>query len=131
MYPLSRRELLQKSGLGFGSMALTYLLDSQSLLGAEPALSEPGHDLKPRPSQFQAQAKAVIQLMQNGGPSQMDLFDPKPELQKRDGQRHIEKVEMFQPGSEANQLMASPFEFRHYGKCGMELSEEIPHIGSI
>jgi hypothetical protein len=129
MRPISRRELLQRSGLGFGSMALAYL--TQSLQGSETFASERGHDLAPRPGHFKATAKAVIQLMQNGGPSQMDLFDPKPELQKRDGQRHVEKVEMFQPGSEANQLLASPFEFSRHGKCGMEVSECLPHIGSI
>ncbi|MBM3774098.1 MAG: DUF1501 domain-containing protein [Acidobacteria bacterium] len=128
---LSRRQLLERSGLGFGSLALTYLTQSQRLRGSEAAASARGHDLTPRPGHFPARARAVIQLMQNGGPSQMDLFDPKPELQKRDGQRHVEKVEMFQPGSEANQLLASPFEFRRWGKCGMELSECIPHIGSI
>ena len=51
----------------------------------------------------------------------MDLFDPKPELQKRDGQQHPDSVEIFQPGSEANMLLASPFKFRKHGQCGMEL----------
>ena len=129
MRPLSRRELLQRSGLGFGSIALAYL--TQSLQASETSASTLGHDLAPRSGHFKPTAKAVIQLMQNGGPSQMDLFDPKPELQKRDGQRHVEKVEMFQPGSEANQLLASPFEFHHHGRCGMEVSECLPHIGSI
>jgi len=130
MYPLSRRELLQKSGLGFGSMALTYLLDSQPLLGAEPALSEPGHDLKPRPSQFQAQAKAVIQLMQNGGPSQMDLFDPKPELTKRDGQDHPGQLEIHFD-KQAGKLLKSPFEFNAAGQSGMVLSELLPRTAGI
>jgi hypothetical protein len=61
----------------------------------------------------------------------MDLFDPKPELKKRHGMRHSEKVEMFQPGSEANELMGSPFEFHHYGESGMELSEALTHTPSI
>src|SRR5262245_8934928 len=82
---LSRREMLRLSGLGFGSLALGYLLNDQPLKAAassELAFS----DLKPRTGPFPAQAKAIIQLMQNGGPSQMDLFDPKPELTKRNGQ---------------------------------------------
>jgi hypothetical protein len=131
--PLTRRELLQKTGLGFGSLALAYLLNSEQLLaeGTMPALPKRPIDLRPRSPHFPAKARAVIQLMQNGGPSQMDLFDPKPELQKRDGQRHVEKVEMFQVGSEANQLMASPFTFHPQGKCGMELSEALVHTPDI
>ena len=61
----------------------------------------------------------------------MDLFDPKPELTKRDGQPHTVKVEMFQPGSEANQLMASPFEFRKHGHCGMDFSEALTHTPAL
>ncbi len=76
-------------------------------------------------------ARAVIQLMQNGGPSQMDIFDPKPELQKHSGKEHPTKVEMFQKGSEKNELLGSPFKFHRRGQCGMELSEVIPHIGSV
>ena len=120
----SRREMLQMSGLGFGSIALSYLLNADGLSGA-PNQSEA--NLEPKPGHFPGKAKAVIQIVQNGGPSQMDLFDPKPELQKHDGQRHTEKVEMFQTGSEANELMASPFEFQKHGECGMELSEALTH----
>jgi|SRR5581483_6831270 len=121
----SRRELLQYTGSGFGTLALSWLMQSQA--GAATA----GLNLAPKLPQFPAKARAVIQLVQNGGPSQMDLFDPKPELTKRNGQRHSEKVENFQKGSEANLLMASPFEFRRYGQCGMELSEALTHTPTI
>ena len=70
-------------------------------------------------------------LMQNGGPSQMELFDPKPELNRRAGEVYATRVEMFQTGSEANKLLACPFKFHRRGQCGMELSEVIPHLGSI
>jgi hypothetical protein len=110
------------SGLGFGSVALS------SMLHAEPLR---GPSLRPAPGHFPARAKAVIQLVMTGGPSQMDLFDRKPELQKRHGQVFETKVDAFQPGSEANKLMASPFAWHRRGRCGMELSELIPHIGEI
>jgi len=117
---ISRRRLLQTSSLGFGSLALSYLLgQEQRARGQQP------------PTLPRAPAKAVIMLMQNGGPSQMDLFDPKPELRRREGQAHQERVEMFQRGSEQNRLLASPFRFHRRGRCGMELSEVIPHLGSI
>jgi hypothetical protein len=127
---LSRREMLRAGGLGFGSLALAYLMHVDGLLGSEngPAASS---DLRPRPTHFPARARGIIMLMQNGGPSQMDLFDPKPELQRRNGQVHDERVEMFQRGSEQNRLLASPFRFHRRGRCGMELSEVIPHIGSV
>jgi hypothetical protein len=70
-------------------------------------------------------------LMQAGGPSQIDLFDPKPELRRRNGQEYRGEVEVLQPGSETKKLMASPFRFRAHGECGMELSELIPAIGSV
>src|SRR5712671_6077348 len=117
----SRRAWLRTSGLGIGALAFDWLRGQDA--GAE--------DLLPRRAHFAPRADAVILLMQNGGPSQMDLFDPKPELTRRQGQVHDERVEMFQRGSEANRLLATPFRFHHSGRCGMELSEVIPHLGSI
>jgi len=133
--PISRRDLLEATGLGFGALALGYLLNSEGLLGAARAADTSGRlaaaDLTDKSPHFAPRARAVIQLMQNGGPSQMDIFDPKPELQKHSGKEHPTKVEMFQKGSEANQLLGSPFTFHPRVQCGMELSEVIPHIGSI
>jgi hypothetical protein len=115
IYPpeLSRRHFLAGLGGGFGLLAL------HGLLAAESAPRSSAH----RP----ARARAVIQLFQNGGPSQMDLFDPKPELTRRNGQPHPEKVETFQLGNK-NVLLGSPFRFSRHGQCGMELSELIPHL---
>jgi hypothetical protein len=131
----SRREIIEATGLGFGAMALSYLLNFERSVGATGAADESGQkavaDLANKFPHFAPRARAVIQLMQNGGPSQMDIFDPKPELQKYSGKEHPTKVEMFQKGSEANQLLGSPFTFHRRGQCGMELSEVIPHIGSI
>jgi hypothetical protein len=118
--------LLQASGLGFGALALDWLSQQEARAAANPALS-----LSPRAPQHRPRAKSVILMMQNGGPSQMDLFDPKPALAKYNGRPHSIKVEMFQTGSEQNKLLASPFQFRRYGKSGLELSEAIPHIGSV
>lgn len=120
---LSRREMLRASGLGLGSLALSFLLEEARAAG--------GANLRPRAGHFRGQARAVIMLVQNGGPSQMDLFDPKPDLKKYNGKVHAEKVEMFQKGSEANKLLASPWTFRRRGRCGMELSDALPHLGGI
>ena len=69
-------------------------------------------------------------MVQNGGPSQMDLFDPKPELTKRAGQPHPDGVEIHQPNNQ-NILLPSSFQFSKHGQCGMELSEILPHLSTI
>jgi hypothetical protein len=123
---LTRRRMLQTSGFGFGGLALAYLLGEE----AQGAVKAVPHDLKPRPGHFPAQARAVVHFMQNGGPSQMDLFDPKPELQRRNGKPTPRRVEIYQKGN-TETLLGSPFSFHRRGKCGMELSEVLPHLGTI
>jgi hypothetical protein len=127
--PFSRRRLLAEATLGLGSLALAHLLSQDDCLAA----SEPvgGLDLRPRATHFPARATSVIMLLQVGGPSQVDLFDPKPELSRRNGETHPGDVETLQNGSADKKLMASPFRFRPHGRCGMELSELLPHVGTV
>ena len=124
--PLTRRELLGLSSLGFGQIALSHLLAHTSEAASVPTYN----DLRARKGHFPGRAKAVIQLVQNGGPSQMDLFDPKPMLAKYAGQPHPDGVEIHQPGN-TNTLLPTPFEFRKYGECGMDISEVLPHQAEI
>ena len=127
---MTRRQLLEHSGLGFGALALAGVLDLERA-AATPVEATPVYrDLKPRPGHFRPRAKAVIQLFQNGGPSQMDLFDPKPELTKQNGQPHPGKVETFQLGNR-NVLLASPFRIRRHGQSGMHFGETLPRLASI
>ena len=91
----SRREVVRRCGFGLGSMALTQLLNDDLLRGAPAAAPPKGgvyNDLRPRSGHFPGRARAVIQLYQEGGPSQVDLFDPKPELTRRNGQPHPQGV---------------------------------------
>ncbi len=121
---ISRRRLLAASALGFGSLALTHLLHAQDA-------DSPGVDAGARQARdphFAAKAKAVIMLVQNGGPSQMDLFDPKPELARRAGQTM--SVETFQQGN-SDKLMPSPLEFKKYSQCGLEMATILPHLGAL
>ena len=124
---LSRRRLLEMSGLGFGSLALSCLLAEETPAAGPPRLN----DVVPRKGHFQPRAKSVIMLMQPGGPSQMDLFDPKPALFSLAGKVYHEKVEMFQPGSETNMLLAPAFDFERHGECGMDMSVALPHIAGL
>ena len=127
MFP--RRQFLQQSGLGFGSLALSGILQQDGLLaGAEPTDAGIPLSLSPRVGHLAAPVRSVVILMQSGGPSQMDLFDPKPELQRRHGeQAPIESLQ----GRPREPLMASPFQFRPHGESGIEFSELVPHLGSV
>src|SRR5205814_2319896 len=100
MFPtLTRRELLRTSALGFGSLAFAHLMANSAAASPSPQSPAPS----PHPH-FPSKADAVIMLMQNGGPSQMDLFDPKPELTKNNGK--TANVETYQLGN-SDKLMAS------------------------
>ena len=127
----SRREFLRHTGLGFGSLALTGALADEAALGRETASSKRlRNDLTVRRPDHRPKAKAIIQLFQNGGPSQMDLFDPKPELTKRNGQPHPGKVETFQLGNR-NVLLKTPHTFKRYGESGMHFSNVLPHMSKL
>ena len=125
----SRRRLLSQLGGGLGALGLLLVGADEGLCGG--AASDTGErSLSPRTGHFAPRARAVIQLCQNGGPSQMDLFDHKPELSKRNGQPHPGEVEVFQLGNK-NVLLGTPFEFSRHGQSGLEFSELIPHLGGV
>jgi hypothetical protein len=87
------------------------------------------YDLKPKAPHIPAKAKSVIHLFMNGGPSQVDLFDPKPDLKRLAGSAPSRELSFaISNGKDSGTLMPSPFEFRHAGKSGIEMSEMIPHI---
>ena len=124
----NRRQMLARSGAGAGLLGLTSLLGSEGLLHAanEPSSLDP---LAPRPPHFEPQAKAVIWLFINGGPSHVDTWDYKPELEKSDGKEleGFDKFTGFFAGS-VGPLMKSPFKFAPYGECGKQVSEIFPHL---
>ena len=133
MLPFNRRQMLGLSGFGLGQVVLGDLLARDDSRAAEhsPRDSVPIYgDLQSRKTHFPPRAKAVIQLIQNGGPSQMDLFDPKPQLTRMAGKPHPDGVEIHQPNN-VNSLLPSPLKFRKYGECGMDVSEALPHVSGI
>ena len=123
-FALNRRAFLGLYAGGLGSLALAHLADAEE---SHPTRADP---LAPRKSHHTPKAKAVICLFQHGGPSQMDLFDPKPELTKQHGKPHPDKLEVHFH-TQQGKLLASPFKFRKCGKSGAELSELLPHTGRI
>ncbi len=112
---ISRREMLRRCGAGFGTVGLAAVLGQSFARAAAPA-----GPLAPRPPHFRPRAKYVIQILANGGPAQMDTFDPKPELTKYHGQRLPIHLATERPTSTA---LGSPFSFRRYGQSGLEVSE--------
>ena len=117
----SRRELLRRSGTGFGLLGLAGVMaDSGMLLGAESGRAAV-NPLAAKPPQFRAKAKRVVHLFMNGGPSHVDTFDPKPLLTKHHGKRlptrnlRTERI--------TGAAMGSPFRFRKYGESGIEVSD--------
>ncbi|MCA9196719.1 MAG: DUF1501 domain-containing protein [Planctomycetales bacterium] len=125
----SRREWLQQSSAGFGSLALAGLLSADSP-ATTASVSGEESPLSVKSPHFSAQAKRVIFMFMHGGPSQVDTFDYKPELQKRHGQEFpYAKPRIV--SSETGKLMASPFRFRQFGQAGIHVSEIFPHTGQL
>ena len=121
---ISRREVLQKSAAGFGSIALASLLGQAT--NAAPA-SEANDPLASRPPHLPARAKRVIFLFMSGGPSQVDTFDPKPLLTRDDGKPMPFAKPKIQFNSTGN-LLKSPWQFKQYGESGTWVSELFPQL---
>jgi hypothetical protein len=113
----SRRELLRRTGTGLGLLGLAGLLADADQVSAAPA----GNPLAPRPPHFPARAKRVIHVYLNGGPSQIDTFDPKPALKKYEG-KTLPRGNLTTERATGTAL-PSPFAFHPYGQSGIEISE--------
>lgn len=135
---LGRREFLARTSDGLLGAALAHLsadLCADQLSGAEPA----GHTLpkppntRPKPPHEPAQATAVIQLFMNGGPSQMDLFDPKPMLNRMDGKPFPGNVEKIGNQSTANVgvMMGGQYPIRRHGESGLWMADVLPHTAEL
>ena len=134
----SRRGFFQRAADGVHGAALTYLL-SRDLFGydklppAEPLPASAGprsaYELTPRRPHFPGRARSVIHLFMNGGPSQVDLFDPKPTLDKLHGQSYFSKIaqDVSSP-QQAGGLLRSPYKFAQHGDSGTIVSEVMPHL---
>ena len=128
---MSRRHFLNSFGMGLGSIALSSLLKPEALLGATNSRGSLGT------SHFPPKAKRIIYLFQSGGPSQLDLYDPKPTLIKKHGTELPEEIRQGQrltamSGNQASlPLAGSPFKFAPHGQSGIEISDALPHISSI
>ncbi|MGE5191567.1 MAG: DUF1501 domain-containing protein [Deltaproteobacteria bacterium] len=133
----TRREFLWQVGGGFAGLALIDLLSRDGFFenkaaaaGENAAAAEARYPLAPKPPHFPARAKRAVFLFMNGGPSQVDTFDPKPELKKFDGTPYkpAPGLQVGSNGRPVGHLMASPFEFPKHGESGLEISSLYPHL---
>ncbi len=123
VFPASRREFLTRTGVGMGLLGLTQLFGDAGLLTATARAADGSvgvNPLAPKPPHFPAKAKRVIHLFANGGPSQVDTFDPKPMLAKYAGKTLPASLRTERKTGAA---FPSPFKFQKYGKSGIEVSE--------
>ncbi|HEV3444115.1 MAG TPA: DUF1501 domain-containing protein [Gemmataceae bacterium] len=121
MFQLTRRAFLGRYAGSLGSLALAHLLGDEICANTDRPTAKPHHAAK---------ANAVICLFQHGGPSQMDLFDYKPELTKRHGQPYSGDLEVHFH-TQVGKVLGSPFKFAKHGQSAMQLSELLPHTARI
>lgn len=129
----SRRHFLAQQAFGLGTLALASLL-KDDLAKAEPPkpnLTPITFDLKPKAPPKPPQATAMISMFMQGGPSHVDMFDRKPELEKRHLQNFAGDIKFDNAAESSAKLFAGPWKWAHHGQCGMELSELVPQLGTI
>src|SRR4026209_1191339 len=124
---ITRRNFFKQAGFSLGAMALASLLD-------EKAFAQGSDPFAPKPSHFAPRAKNIIYLFMAGAPSQIDLFDHKPALNRYDGKNIPEEMirgERFAFIKGVPKLLGSPYSFKQYGDSGTELSTLLPHLSSV
>ncbi len=128
----TRRAFLSRSAFGIGAFALAHLLHRDGTLAetGKPAENLP-LDLHRRAPHFAPKAKAMISLFMHGGPSHVDLLDPKPELTAHSGKDYSGDVVYSFVNRASKKLFGSPWKFARHGRCGTEVSELLPHTAGI
>ena len=126
---ITRRHFFKQTGFGIGAIALASLLDENLFAGQSTA-----NPFAPRKPHFAAKAKSIIYLFMAGAPSQLDLFDYKPDLNRYDGQNipdEFVKGERFAFIKGTPKLLGSPYAFKRHGGSGSEISELLPHTATV
>ncbi len=129
----TRRDVLASSAMSLSGLGLASLLNQQQASGdiKKPDLQERQFDTLPKSPHGEPRATAMISLWMQGGPSHHDMFDPKPGMVKWDGQPFPGEIKYDNAAQASSRVFATPWRFRPHGECGMELSELIPHTGSV
>ena len=130
----SRRRFLSSSAFALAPLALQWLLKQDEAVAAPakaPNLLPQDFSLDPQPAHFEPRATAMISLFMQGGPSQVDLLDPKPELNRLDGKKFPGTIKYDNAAQASSRVLGSPWKFRKYGECGTDVSELLPSIADV
>jgi uncharacterized protein (DUF1501 family) len=129
----TRRHFLASNAMGLSSVALAWLLnqDNANAKSSRPELAQKKFTLEAKVPPKPARANAMISLWMQGGPSHLDMFDPKPELQKYDGKKFPGEIKYDNAAQASSTVLGSPWKFKKHGQCGTELSELVPHLSKV
>jgi hypothetical protein len=131
----SRRHFLASQGMNLGPIALAWLLHRDGVVFGgdprKPTLERPVYDLKPKVPPNPPRARAMISLFMQGGPSHIDLFDPKPELTRLHMKSFTGDIKFDNAGQASSKLFGSPWKFAKQGASGIELSELLPGLSGV
>ncbi|MFQ5730704.1 MAG: DUF1501 domain-containing protein [Planctomycetaceae bacterium] len=128
-----RRHFLATGSFGLGGLAVSWLLNEEGAFAEpqKPELERKTYDLTLKPPHQPAQATAMISLFMQGGPSHLDLFDPKPGMKKYHLKPFPGKIKYDNAAQASSKVFHSPWRFRKHGECGMEFSELLPHLAGV
>ena len=118
---MDRRQFCRGGLFGLAPFALAHMLAEQSSLAkpVKPNLAQPDYSLTEKPPHHEPKARAMISLFMQGGPSQVDLLDPKPTLTRMDGEDFPGKIKYDDAGGASRKILGSPWKFAQYGESGI------------
>lgn len=129
---LARRDFVSQGALSLSALATTWLLQNEARgEPTKPDLGRVSFDMLPKPTHTAPRATAMISMFMQGGPSQMDLLDPKPILNRLDGKKFPGSIKYDNAAQASSKVLGSPWKFSKHGNCGTEISELLPHLGQI
>ncbi len=129
----TRRHFLAQNAMGIGSLALSWILRREGLLASpvKPDLEQASHSLMPKKPHRQSRAQAMVSFFMQGGPSQIDLCDPKPMLNRWAGKDFPEKIKYDNAAQASSKVMPSAWAFKKHGQSGMDFSSLLPGFSEI
>ena len=129
----ARRHFLAQGAMSLAPLAMSWAIGRDRLQAApvKPELARQSFDLLPKQPRKTPQATAMISMFMQGGPSQVDLMDPKPELTRLDGQQFPGTIKYDNAAQASSRVLGSPWKFRQHGDCGTPISELLPGLSEI
>lgn len=131
--PVSRRNLLHTGAFGLAPVALSWLLQLEKSAGAQvkPNIHDQTYSLDAKPPTSEPPAKAMISLFMQGGPSHIDLLDPKPDLNRLDGKKFPGTIKYDNAAQASSKVLGCPWSFQQHGECGTPVSELLPGLSEV